>query len=488
MRLRRELGFDRLLHHHRPGRRRDRLAAHLPPGRADDGVLLNLRVRVPRRAARSSRPSATDSPAAPSTSASSSTCSASRSRACRPASAIRCPTTGRTTSTRCARTGSRQRPTPGAAEQEATPWPSVTIPIGPQHPALKEPESFTITLEGERIVERRRAARLQPPRHREGLRGAHLHPGRLPHRAHLRHLLALALAPPSSRRSRRSPGSRSRRAALYIRTLIAELERIHSHLLWLGVAGHEIGFDTLLMYTWRDRELVMDLLAMLTGNRVNYGINTIGGVRRDVTAEQLAQVLQGRSTCSRSGPSTTSRSPRREPTLAKRLARRGHLSHEDAVRLGRGRPHRPAPRASTATCAATIPTWRTRDAPLQGHHRRPLRRLRPHAGARGRAAGVLHASSASSWPRCPTGPITVQGAAQGPGRRGAGRYEAPRGEDVHYVRGNGTDKPERVKVRAPTLANPPRSPRCWRTTTWPTCPSSSPPSTPASRAPTGPSR
>ena len=33
------------------------------------------------------------------------------------------------------------------------------------------------------------------------------------------------------------------------------------------------------------------------------------------------------------------------------------------------------------------------------------------------------------------------------------RYEAPRGEDVHYVRGNGTEKPERVKVRAPTLAN-----------------------------------
>jgi len=73
---------------------------------------------------------------------------------------------------------------------------------------------------------------------------------------------------------------RDPRRAQYIRTLIAELERIHSHLLWLGVAGHEVGFDTLLMYTWRDREIVMDLLATLTGNRVNYGINTLGGVRR----------------------------------------------------------------------------------------------------------------------------------------------------------------------------------------------------------------
>jgi NADH-quinone oxidoreductase subunit D len=33
------------------------------------------------------------------------------------------------------------------------------------------------------------------------------------------------------------------------------------------------------------------------------------------------------------------------------------------------------------------------------------------------------------------------------------RYEAPRGEDVHFVRGNGTEKPERVRVRAPTMAN-----------------------------------
>jgi membrane-bound hydrogenase subunit alpha len=40
-----------------------------------------------------------------------------------------------------------------------------------------------------------------------------------------------------------------------------------------------------------------------------------------------------------------------------------------------------------------------------------------------------------------------------PAGEGVGHYEAPRGEDIHYVRTNGTEKPERVKVRAPTLAN-----------------------------------
>ena len=46
------------------------------------------------------------------------------------------------------------------------------------------------------------------------------------------------------------------------------------------------------MYSWRDREMVMDNLAALTGNRVNYGITRLGGVRRDISKEQLADILK----------------------------------------------------------------------------------------------------------------------------------------------------------------------------------------------------
>jgi hypothetical protein len=58
--------------------------------------------------------------------------------------------------------------------------------------------------------------------------------------------------------------------ARYIRTIVAELERIHSHYLWVGIAAHEIGFDTLFMYSWRDREVVMDpaVMARLSSFRV----------------------------------------------------------------------------------------------------------------------------------------------------------------------------------------------------------------------------
>jgi len=64
--------------------------------------------------------------------------------------------------------------------------------------------------------------------------------------------------------------------------LTAELERIHSHLMYLGAMAHKMGFDTLFMFTWSGREAVMDMLELLSGNRVNYAINTLGGVRRDV--------------------------------------------------------------------------------------------------------------------------------------------------------------------------------------------------------------
>jgi NADH-quinone oxidoreductase subunit D len=60
------------------------------------------------------------------------------------------------------------------------------------------------------------------------------------------------------------------RRALYIRTLIGEQERVHSHFLWWVWAGHEIGFDTLLCI--RARCEIVRIFWPVTGNRVNYGI------------------------------------------------------------------------------------------------------------------------------------------------------------------------------------------------------------------------
>jgi len=71
--------------------------------------------------------------------------------------------------------------------------------------------------------------------------------------------------------------------AQYIRAIVLELERIHSHVLWAGVACYTIGFDSAFHLGMLLREKVMDILEAFTGNRVNYGMGTIGGVRWDVT-------------------------------------------------------------------------------------------------------------------------------------------------------------------------------------------------------------
>jgi Ni,Fe-hydrogenase III large subunit len=78
----------------------------------------------------------------------------------------------------------------------------------------------------------------------------------------------------------------------YIRTILLEVERLHSHLLNLGLACHFVGFDTGFMQFFRVREKSMKMAELLTGTRKTYGMNLIGGVRRDILKEQRVQILQ----------------------------------------------------------------------------------------------------------------------------------------------------------------------------------------------------
>jgi membrane-bound hydrogenase subunit alpha len=238
--------------------------------------------------------------------------------------------------------------------------------------------------------------------------------------------------------------------ASYIRMLIGELERVHSHLLWVGVAGHEIGFDTLFMYSWRDREIVMDILAILTGNRVNYGINTIGGVRRDISPEQISEI-------SKAVDILEERTKyyievvTQEVTIINRLIGVGKLSKFDALRLGAAGP--------TARAAGVDRDIR-KDDPYASYDEVSFDVITDdHADVLGR--GIVRVKELMEsykiirqiLKNLPDGDISVKVPKKVPAGEAISRYEAPRGEDVHFVKSNGTDKPERVKVRAPTLAN-----------------------------------
>jgi len=155
-------------------------------------------------------------------------------------------------------------------------------PIGPQHPALKEPGHFEFTVDGEIVS--KATARLgfvhrgieKACEQRNYIQDLYLVERVCGICSHV-HATAFALGVEKLAAVTAPPRAQA------IRTLTAELERVHSHLLWLGVAAHEGGFDTLFMFSWRDREVVMDILEAFSGSRVNYSVNIIGGVKVDVT-------------------------------------------------------------------------------------------------------------------------------------------------------------------------------------------------------------
>jgi membrane-bound hydrogenase subunit alpha len=325
----------------------------------------------------------------------------------------------------------------------------VVIPLGPQHPALKEPASFTLYLEGERIA----ASNVTLGYNHRGVEKA------CEERTYIEDLYLIERVCGICSHSHSTcfisaveevAQLEIPKRAKYIRMLIGELERVHSHLLWLGVAAHEIGFDTLFMYSWRDREVVMDILALITGNRVNYGMNKLGGVRRDVSDSQMEQTLKAvdqleeRTKYYIDIVST-------ESTLMARLKNVGRLSKEDGLRLLASGPLARASGISRDT---------RRDDPYLAYDEISFNVITDEScDVFGRTV-VRAKELIESYKMIrqiikdmPQGELSIKAPRKVPAGEAICRYEAPRGEDVHYVRGNGTEKPERVKLRAPTLAN-----------------------------------
>jgi len=327
--------------------------------------------------------------------------------------------------------------------------PNITIPIGPQHPALKEPESFIITLDGERIVD----ADMRLGYNHRGIEKACESRNYIQSLYLLERVCGICSHTHSTcfiQAVEELAGLEVPPRALAIRTVFAELERIHSHLLWLGVAAHEIRYDTLLMYSWRDRELVMELLASLSGNRVNYGMNKPGGVRRDLTKEQLQEIAKTASALEERTKYYIQVASE-ETTLIERLSGVGTVSHEDAVRLGATGP---------TGRASNVDQDTRRDDPYAWYHALDFKVVTDtHNDVYGRTLVRLgelmetYKMLRQLASEMPEGPIFVRAPRRIPAGEAVSRYEAPRGEDIHYVRSNGSDKPERVKVRAPTLAN-----------------------------------
>jgi len=239
--------------------------------------------------------------------------------------------------------------------------------------------------------------------------------------------------------------------ARYVRTIINELERIHSHLLWVGLAGHFIGYDTVFMWAWKYREPVLDLLEEITGNRNNYGNVKVGGCREDIPNELKPKILKDLDLIEKKTEMLT-KAVLDDPIIHARLKGVGTLTKEDAVKY-----------------AVTGPTARGSGVAIDVRHDEPYAAYgeldwnvisQPEGDVFAKAVVRLLETFESikmvreALQKLPDGPIEVEVKEIPPGE-GVGHAEAPRGETFHYVRSDGGNRPVRHKVRAPSYVNVP---------------------------------
>jgi NADH-quinone oxidoreductase subunit D len=239
--------------------------------------------------------------------------------------------------------------------------------------------------------------------------------------------------------------------ALYVRTIINELERIHSHMLWVGLAGHFIGYDTVFMWAWRYREPVLDLLEEITGNRNNYGNVKVGGCREDIPGETVPKILKELDVIEKKMDMLT-KAVLDDPVLHARLKGVGTLTNKDAV-----------------SYAVTGPTARGSGVAID------VRRDDPYAAYGDLDWNVIVQDEGDVFAKAvvrlletfesikmtrealkklPEGPVAAEVKCIPPGEA-VGHAEAPRGETFHYVRSDGGNRPVRHKVRAPSYVNVP---------------------------------
>jgi len=323
------------------------------------------------------------------------------------------------------------------------------IPFGPQHPVLPEPIHLDLVLEDEKVVEaipsigfihRGLEKLVEKKDFQEYVYVAE----RICGICSFMHGMGYCMAVEEVMKVKVPERGE------FLRTLWAELSRMHSHLLWLGLLADAFGFESLFMQCWRIREKILDVFEMTTGGRIIFSVCKIGGVRRDIDSEGLKIIVKVLSDIQKDLEEI-------EPvffedySVKHRLVGVGVLTKAEAHDLG-----------------AVGPMMRASGIAID------TRKLNYSAYGQLDFEPIIH-QDGDSYSRCvirfkeiyqsidlirqligkmPEGEIAVKVTGNPNGEYFA-RLEQPRGEVIYYVKGNGTKFLERMRVRTPTFANLP---------------------------------
>ncbi|EHR78449.1 hydrogenase 3 large subunit [Thermococcus litoralis DSM 5473] len=327
---------------------------------------------------------------------------------------------------------------------------STVHPMGPYHVALDEPAHFRLFVKGEEIVD-------------VDYRGFYSHRGieklargrlnynqivfiaeRICGICGFAHSVAYAQAVEEAGRIEVPDRAR------YIRTILLEIERLHSHLLWLGIAAHLTGFDTAFMRSWEIREKVMELAERLTGNRKTYGLVLVGGVRRDLLDYRKSLILETLKNLKKDfdefvdmlistksfvrrceGIGVLPKEKAREWDTAGPLARASGIDYDTRKSLSY---------AAYDELSFDVPVYKEGDVLARALVR--IDEVRESISLLEQAIDAI-----------PGGPVMGEFNEIPSWREGISAVEAPRGENTHYVMTGEVNRIYRWRVKAPTYNN-----------------------------------
>ena len=323
------------------------------------------------------------------------------------------------------------------------------IPFGPQHPVLPEPLQLKLVMEDDKIIEALPAI-------------GYVHRG-LEKLAELKDfnqmtyvvervcgICSFMHSMAYVRGIETIMGVQIPDRAEYLRVIWAEIGRLQSHFLWLGLLADSFGFESLFMETWKYREKILDLMEMTTGNRVIVSANKIGGVTHDFTVEHIKAILSAVQDLEKEMHQVETVFIQNY-TVKQRTIGVGILTKAEAIDysvLG------PVARASgikmdlreTGYSAYKYLNFETIIEKEGDCYARTVVRIKEIYQSLDLIRQAVE--------KLPTGDIIVpvKGFPKG---EVVSRLEQPRGEAIYYISANGTKNLQRLKIRTPTFANIP---------------------------------
>ncbi|ACU94432.1 ech hydrogenase subunit E [Cryptobacterium curtum DSM 15641] len=327
---------------------------------------------------------------------------------------------------------------------------STVIPFGPQHPVLPEPLHLDLVVEDETVVEaipqigfiHRGLERLTETKDynqfiyvAERICGICAFGHSMGYAETIEHLMGIEVPP----------------RAQYLRVIMHEMSRIHSHVLWLGLAADAFGFESLFMHCWRLRERVLDLFEAMTGGRVIFSANLVGGMVRDQDAQILATVKE-RLEGIKADYQQISDTFLKDSSVKGRLVGVGYISPEDAAAWSMTGPFARASavnndaRCKGSAAYAALPNFE----PILSHDGDCYARVEVRIREVLQSIDII----CQLIDTIPAGEVlTKVKGSPAAGSQACHALEQPRGECYYYASGNGTKFLSRMRMRTPTSAN-----------------------------------